>query len=580
MTGPSPDPAAGGGAGGGAGGDALARLAAAWIDGELDAADLAALEVRLRSDPAARRAFIDRALLDAHLADEFSAAGLVGMIDAIAGREGRETPRRASGFAAVRGLSRFAATVLVAAAVGTFAGGVATWQARAGVGGGVRGPLAEISRTRLAVPPASADGEPPQPLVRGRRLHRGRVALASGAIELSIGQAALVVLEGPAELELLAPDRAYLHRGVAVVRLPAAGEFELETATARVVGGGEFAVKVDALLTTDVQVYSGDAVVAAGTKQGGGQYPDRISAGEALRISARADAAPERLGFSERRFTRRVPDDTQGIGLAGEGAGRTGEWAAARHPAIVVQRAAGPVAIDGELDDWPARPGFRQARQGRAAEAEQLEGWMMFDDERLYVAARVRDPLPLRNSVDPELDAGLVWQGGGLQIFFSGDRAAGWPADANGPSYYANRQLPTTSAERVKADNPRLMTLIMTHHAPSGVDRLFLGRTVVDYRPETIGPDAYAGRFRRSPDGRGYTLEYAIPWETLGLADDPPRSGDTLAVAWQLHFSEETGKLWRDQIVEIRNPAEPAGIWPFERAATWGRAEFRDPDGP
>jgi hypothetical protein len=205
---------------------------------------------------------------------------------------------------------------------------------------------------------------------------------------------------------------------------------------------------------------------------------------------------------------------------------------------------------------------------------------MMFDDERLYVAARVRDPLPLRNSVDPELDAGLVWQGGGLQLFFSGDRAAGWPADANGPSYYANRQLPTTSAERVKADNPRLMTLIMTHHAPSGVDRLFLGRTVVDYRPETIGPDAYAGRFRRSPDGRGYTLEYAIPWETLGLADDPPRPGDTLAVAWQLHFSEETGKLWRDQIVEIRNPAEPAGIWPFERAATWGRAEFREPDGP
>jgi hypothetical protein len=62
---------------------------------------------------------------------------------------------------------------------------------------------------------------------------------------------------------------------------------------------------------------------------------------------------------------------------------------------------------------------------------------------------------------------------------------------------------------------------------------------------------------------------------TLGLDDDPPRSGDTLAAAWELHFSDETGKLWRSQIIEIRNRSEPSGIFLFERAATWGRAEFR-----
>jgi hypothetical protein len=48
-----------------------------------------------------------------------------------------------------------------------------------------------------------------------------------------------------------------------------------------------------------------------------------------------------------------------------------------------------------------------------------------------------------------------------------------------------------------------------------------------------------------------------------------------LATAWELHFSDESGKLWRNQIVEIRNRSEPAGIFLFERAATWGRAEFR-----
>ena len=61
----------------------------------------------------------------------------------------------------------------------------------------------------------------------------------------------------------------------------------------------------------------------------------------------------------------------------------------------------------------------------------------------------------------------------------------------------------------------------------------------------------------------------------LGAADDRPRSGDNLATAWELHLSDESGKLWRDQIIEVRNQTEPARIFLFERAATWGRAEFR-----
>ena len=70
-------------------------------------------------------------------------------------------------------------------------------------------------------------------------------------------------------------------------------------------------------------------------------------------------------------------------------------------------------------------------------------------------------------------------------------------------------------------------------------------------------------------------LEYAIPWRLLNAADDPPRSGDVLAAAWQVHWSDESGRLWRDQMVEIRNRREPPRIMVWERAATWGRVEFR-----
>jgi anti-sigma factor RsiW len=564
-------------------GDDLPILLAAWIDGEIDAAGVAALETRLASDPAARRATIAAMFLDAQLTEEFSAAGLVGMIDTLAppatGTESPPPPAGSRWTIPGRGLTRFAAAVLVAALLGTASGVIATWKAVSASAGSVgRGVLAEVSRVRLAVSPAASHNEAGQPLARGRTFQRGRVAIASGAVELAVVHGAMIVLEGPAEIELLGPDRAFLHRGVAVIRPPAAGEeFELETSTARLVGrsGGEFAAKVDSTLTTDVQVYLGDVLVTASARPGGDQYPERLPAGEAVRISSRADAAPERLDFSERRFTRRVPDDSTGIGLGAEAVPQASKIAGARHASIIAARAASPVTVDGVLDEWPAKPAFRRTRSDSPSDPQWIEGWMMYDDARLYIAARVGDPLPLRNSIDPELDAALVWQGGGLQLFFSGDRATGWPADANGPGYYTNRKMAASFADKARAANPRLMTMILTHHAPSGADRLFIGKSIADVVPQSVAPGDYAGRFRPTADNRGYTLEYAIPWATLGLADDPPRPGDDLAMAWELHYSEETGKLWRDQIVEIRNPSEPAGIFLFERAATWGRAEFR-----
>ena len=73
----------------------------------------------------------------------------------------------------------------------------------------------------------------------------------------------------------------------------------------------------------------------------------------------------------------------------------------------------------------------------------------------------------------------------------------------------------------------------------------------------------------------GYTLEYAVPWSLLGAAETPPRPGDTLAVSWTTHWSDAGGRLWRGQLVELRNSAEPVRIHTWERAATWGRALYR-----
>lgn len=114
----------------------------------------------------------------------------------------------------------------------------------------------------------------------------------------------------------------------------------------------------------------------------------------------------------------------------------------------------------------------------------------------------------------------------------------------------------------------------MWYHAPSRTPCLSIahGMTLTD---ATVNPVGVRGAFVMDEDGRGYVLEYAIPWTSLNVAAAPPQAGDSLPVVWQAYWSDETGRLWRDQLVEVRNLAEPERIFVFERAATWGRAEFQ-----
>ena len=448
---------------------------------------------------------------------------------------------------------------------------------------------------------------PTKSLKTGQELGAERLAILGGAVEVTLRNGVTILLEGPGELELLGEMKAFLHAGNAVVRLPKNGlsGFRLETATTDVLDlGTEFAVKAGAGLVTDVQVYDG-AVMATGKSQNAGSsFPTRLSAGEAARFGPQNSGEPESIAYVDSRFIRKLPPD---VGI--EHRARTDREEDLRHfgrpqfDAITVTHAERPVAIDGRLDEWNAAGAFFSTRDGTADDAERVEGRMMFDAEHLYIAAHVGDPAPLRNVIDPALDADAAWRGGGLQVRLSTDRAMGWPVQANAPNYYAMRRLEPSAEERAAAHNPRLSHLTMWYHAPSKTACLTIASGMLVGRPGrnqsgatapgknqrgmaanslitdagdlVVNPTGFRGAFTRDADGKGYVLEYAIPWRLLNAADDPPRSGDVLAAAWQIHWSDESGRLWRDQMVEIRNRREPHRILVWERAATWGRAEFQ-----
>ncbi len=437
-----------------------------------------------------------------------------------------------------------------------------------------RPPLAVVTKTRFLVP-----GEGTTPVAAGRPFDGGRLTLRDGAVELMLRNDVVIVVQGPAELDLVDEMTAVLHDGTVVVRMPAGRQgFRVRTTSTDVLDlGTEFAVSIGAGNTTDVQVYDGAVIASTGSPPRAARLPNRLVAGEAMRFRPEPSAEPLKMAFRPERFVRKLPDDPgipYHLSTASDPAFDRHFFGPAEHGGITVHRAPAGVAIDGRLDEWTAAPGFRGTLDGSPGCPEWADGRMMYDETFLYIAARVGDPLSLRSVVDPKVEPGNGWQGGGLQVRVSTDRQMGWPAVGNGPSYYGQRKIEPTAEQKQLAKNPRLRHLTMWFHAATQTPCLTVQEGMLFGDPQ-VNPAGSAGAFRADADGKGYTLEYAIPWTVLGCADDPPRSGDVLAAVWQVLWSDEAGRMRRAQMVEVRNPGEPLRIHVWERAATWGRAEYQ-----
>ena len=433
-------------------------------------------------------------------------------------------------------------------------------------------PLATVTHKKSLL---SADTE--RSLVVGQPLEPGHVRILGGAVEMSLRNGVTIVLEGPGDLELRGELEAFLHAGNVVVRMPEGKSgFRLDTATTGVLDlGTEFAVKAGAGFVTDVQVYDGAVIAAGRSPETSGRFPKRLEAGQAARFSPQAAAEPESIPYAESRFVRRLLPD---VGIEHRAVSsdddEVRQYGRATHATIVVTRALEPVAIDGRLDDWQAVAGFAASRDGTSDCQEWADGRMQYDDDHLYIAAHVGDPAPMRSTIDPTLDADDGWRGGGVQVRLSTDREMGWPVNANAPNYFAMRSIAPSDGQKAAATNPRLSHLTMWFHAPSHTACLTIAHGMLLGEP-AVNPSGFRGSYRRDADGKCYVLEYAIPWRLLHCEADPPRRGDTLAAAWQVHWSDENGRLWRDQLIEVRNPEEPRRIMIWERGATWGRAEYR-----
>jgi hypothetical protein len=198
---------------------------------------------------------------------------------------------------------------------------------------------------------------------------------------------------------------------------------------------------------------------------------------------------------------------------------------------------------------------------------------MMYDQNFLYLGARVGDPAPMRSAIDPKVDGDLGWKGGSVQVRLSTDPKLGWPLDATHRARLTPEQLRQGLGQRREDVSESLVHLSMWHHRASAQPCLLI-QYGMDYHRHVVNPAGYRGAFRKDSSGAAYTLEYAVPWSLLHPVGRVPRPGDALGACWQVNWADENGRVWLGRLLEITRP----GIhrFTYEDASVWGRAIYHD----
>ena len=283
----------------------LNELVNAAVDGRLDAPGRARLEQRLRESEAARRFYVRMMGLSAGLA-------------AVAA-ESQSSDASSSAVRRAHRVRRAPArlVVLAAAASVVAAVGVAFWLA----GGPPREPtsaaVAALTRTAGAewVDAAGA----PRP---GAALKPGWLRLRSGLAQVEFHSGARLLLEGPAELQLISPGEAFCRSGRLVAEVPPQGHgFRLGTPQATVVDRGTafgLSVAGDA---AEVHVFQGRVEVG-----GGGAKPQDVKSGEAVAVGTAG-------------AVRRIPADASAFIFPADLEGKSVEAMRARRAAWIVTSA-------------------------------------------------------------------------------------------------------------------------------------------------------------------------------------------------------------------------------------------------
>lgn len=141
----------------------------------------------------------------------------------------------------------------------------------------------------------------------------GQLRLSKGLVEVTFGNGARVIVEGPAAFETASATHGFLRSGSLVAHVTAEAKgFAIETPTARIVDlGTEFGVCVaDEGRAADVQVFQGEVELTPAASRDNDATGHRLAAGRAVRVAMvdlEQTASIKEIAPLDNRFVRQLP---------------------------------------------------------------------------------------------------------------------------------------------------------------------------------------------------------------------------------------------------------------------------------
>jgi len=242
-----------------------------------------------------------------------------------------------------------------------------------------------------------------------------------------------------------------------------------------------------------------------------------------------------------------------------------GDVGLARHKRIFVVPPPGDLKIDGKLDDWDLSGQVFMYVTSETSEMQSARFAMMFDDQALYLSAVIRDPSPMMNRHDPNVDAGNAWDADSCQFRIVLDPAQGYPVNQGSFNAVPNDQMAHTLLwYYTDRKEPNLQLAYgMTYSPPKA-----------GYKMGVVPRDKFQAAYLLADDRMGYTFEYRIPWATLE-AKRAPKAGELVAATVQFNFSAPDGLKTAGGSGWAYDVMSGPGFT-FQSSACWGKAIFSE----
>lgn len=230
----------------------------------------------------------------------------------------------------------------------------------------------------------------------------------------------------------------------------------------------------------------------------------------------------------------------------------------ARNERIFVVPAPAGVKIDGNLADWDKSGGVETFVTPETRAMISLKTYAMYDAQAYYLGAEVKDPTPMVNIHDPDINPGYAWDADAFQFrMFLNPH---FPGVDNAPKdevvhlllwYYTNGKEPC---------------LQMSYGMPmTGESR---------WKNGVVPHEFYQAAYIKDADGHGYSFEYRIPWSTLGDKFHP-KAGDLTAATFQNLWGNNDGTHTMGGGGWGYDMMRSAGF-PYQSSVCWGKAIFSE----